>query len=143
MYEMLDVVHCLFWLDGGWLERQWYRNVITSSGRKISYNSIWRTVCFSSLIRRSLHLLGGKKWSFLCLTYCLSYMTIISFKLIHSWCHFTLLLNFSDMIALRWFRRQFFTHRGSPPSDFNVTIRCIVSFILQPANFYPYSLASR
>ena len=38
------------------------------------YNSIWRTVCLSSLIRCSRHLLEGKKWSFLCLTYCLSYI---------------------------------------------------------------------
>ena len=38
---------------------------------------------------RELHLLGGNKWSFVCLTYGLShkqalYDIIISFKLIHS-----------------------------------------------------------
>ena len=39
---------------------------------KIKYCK-WRTICFSSLMRQPLHLLGGKKWLFLFLTYCLSY----------------------------------------------------------------------
>ena len=39
------------------------------------------------------------------------------------------------MIAHRLFKRQFFTHRGTPPTSFHVTIRCNVSCILQPSNF--------
>ena len=59
----------------GWLSwfREWCgEQVYELWFKKIEYCE-WRIVCFSSLIRQSLHLLGGEKWSFLFLTYCLSY----------------------------------------------------------------------
>ena len=67
-----------------------------------------------------------------------NYMIIISLKLISSWWHLTPLLNSSDMIALRFFRLQFFTHSVIPPTQpsiFHVTIRCDVRSFLQAAIF--------
>ena len=62
----------------------------------------------------------------------------LKFKLIHSWCHFTPLLNFSDMLVPRSFRRRFFTHSVTSPthlSNFHVKIRFDVCSILQPEIF--------
>ena len=85
---------------------------------------------------------GRQKWSFLCLTYCVSYTNkLYDFhfsKFIHFWCYFTPLLNFPDTIVPCLFRRQLFTHSltlPTQPSNFHETISSNVSPNLQPANF--------
>ena len=42
------------------------------------------------------------------------YTISIFFKLIHFWCYFTWLLNSSDMIVPRLFRRKFVAQKGNP-----------------------------
>ena len=103
------------------------------------YWSSWRRLCFPPFFRQQLHLLRPRKWSLVCSTYGLSrkqaLYDIIFFKWIHSWCHFSPLLNSSDMIVPRLFRRKFFAQRETPPTNFHGTIRCDVNSFLQPANF--------
>ena len=67
-----------------------------------------------SLIKQSLHLLGGKKWSFLFLTNCLAYtkkFIWLSFFQIHS---FLTPFYSCDTIVPCLFRREFFTHSVIP-----------------------------
>ena len=50
------------------------------------------------------------------------------------------IINSSDMIVPCLFRGKFFTHRGTPPTNFHGTIRCDDNFILHATFFYLYSV---
>ena len=60
-------------------------------------------------------------------------MIIISFKLIHSLCHFAPLLNLSDMIVPRLFRWQFFTLTVISPTQ---TVIFILQWGVMSVQFY-------
>ena len=103
----------------------------TVSLKKVVY---WQRLCFPPFFRQQLHLLRPNKWPPVRLTYGLSRTQALYdyhfFKWIHSWCHFSPLLNSFDMIVPRLFRQKFFFQRGTPPTNFHGTIRCDVNSFL-------------